>query len=113
MSESIWTRLGAIDRRVLYWIHFILLMVPFLNPIGLPVKVAPNTRDLYEGIIAPAVEPGDYAILNLAFGVSAWSECMPGVVVCTKALLANDVKIIIFQVHFQVGKEQFFLDHPP
>jgi hypothetical protein len=95
MSESIWTRLGAIDRRVLYWIHFILLMVPFLSPIGLPVKIAPNTRDLWDGINAPAVEPGDYAILNLAFGVSAWSECMPGVVVCTKALLANDVKIII------------------
>lgn len=94
MSESIWNRLGAIDRRVLYWIHFILLMVPFLNPIGLPVKIAPNTRDLYEGITAPNVEPGQYAIIDLAFGVSAWSECMPGVVVCTKALLREGVKII-------------------
>jgi hypothetical protein len=94
MSESIWAKLAAIDRRVLYWIHFILLMVPFLSPLGLPVKIAPNTRDLWEGINAPNVEPGDYAIIDLAYGVSAWSECMPGVVVCTKALLRNGVKII-------------------
>lgn len=95
MSSSIWAKLAAIDRRVLYWIHFILLMAPFLSPLGLPVKVVPNTRDLWEGINAPNVAPGDYAIINLGLGVSAWSECMPAIVVCTKALLANDV-IILF-----------------
>jgi len=29
------SKLADIDRRVFYWILFIALMVPFLNPIGL------------------------------------------------------------------------------
>lgn len=32
--------LANIDRRVFYWILFIALMVPFLNPIGFPIKIA-------------------------------------------------------------------------
>jgi len=66
--------LANIDRRVFYWILFIALMVPFLNPIGFPIKIAENTRDLYEGITGDAVNPGDTWILNFGYGVSAWPE---------------------------------------
>lgn len=99
---SVLERLGAIDRRVFYWILFISLMVPFLSPLGLPVKIAPNTRDLYEGINTPNVEPGEVAIINFGFGVSAWSECMPATAVCAKALFRNDVKLIFMGGHYDV-----------
>lgn len=95
-------RLANIDRRVFYWILFIALMVPFLNPIGFPLSIAENTRDLYEGITGDNVEPGDVWIVNLGYGVSAWSECHPGVTVVTKALLREGAHIIIMGPHYDV-----------
>ena len=101
--------LANIDRRVFYWILFIALMVPFLNPIGFPIKIAENTRDLYEGITGDSVEPGDVWIINLGYGVSAWSECHPGVTVCAKALLREGAHIILMGPHTDVELTYYHL----
>ena len=106
MSESIFDKLQTIDRRVFYWILFVSLMVPFLVPIGLPVAILPNTRDLWDGINPPYVEVGDVAIINYGYGVSAWSECHPATTVCTKALLDNGVKVIFMGSHYDVDLTQ-------
>ena len=103
MSETIWDKLQNVDRRIFSWILFVLLMIPFVNPIGLPVKVTPPTSDLYDGITAPNVEPGDVAIVNFGFGVSAWPECLPGTVVCVKALFREGVKLIFMGPHTDVS----------
>jgi len=95
-------RLAAIDRRVFYWILFIALMVPFLNPIGFPIKINPNTEDLYNGITGDSVDEGEVWIVNFGYGVSAWPECHPGVTVCTKALLRENAKIIFIGGHVDV-----------
>ena len=94
--------LAKIDRRVFYWILFIALMVPFLNPIGFPIRIMENTRDLYEGITGDSVEPGDVWILNFGYGVSAWPECHPGVTVCAKALLREGASVILMGPHTDV-----------
>jgi hypothetical protein len=99
---SILQRLQDIDRRVFYWILFIALMVPYLNPIGFPITIAENTKDLYNGITGDAVEEGEVWIMNFGYGVSAWSECHPGVTVCTKALLRENAKIIFMGPHYDV-----------
>ena len=96
------SKLANIDRRVFYWILFIALMVPFLRPIGFPITIAENTRDLYEGITGDNVEPGDVWIINFGYGVSAWSECHPGVTVVTKALFREGAKLIFMGPHYDV-----------
>ena len=95
-------RLANIDRRVFYWILFVALMVPFLNPIGFPITIAPNTQDLYDGITGDEVNEGDVWIMNFGYGVSAWSECHPAVTVCTKALFREGAKIIFLGIHYDV-----------
>jgi hypothetical protein len=87
---------------VFYWILFIALMVPFLNPVGFPITIAPNTQDLYDGITGDSVEPGEVWIIQFGYGVSAWPECHPGVTVCTKALLREEAKIIFIGHHVDV-----------
>jgi len=94
MSESIWVKLQAIDRRILYWILFIGLMVPFVFPLGLPVPINKNTEDLYAGCTAPYIEEGDIAVVQIGYGVGSWTELMPATVVCTKALLRSGAKVI-------------------
>jgi len=93
-SDTIWDRMQVIDRRVFYWILFVSLCIPFLNPLGLPITIAPSTRDLYEGILT--LEEGDVAIINIAFGVSAWTDCMPATIVSTKAILRQGAKLIVW-----------------
>lgn len=95
-------RLANIDRRVFYWILFVALMVPFLNPIGFPITISPNTQDLYDGVTGDEVGEGEVWILNFGYGVSAWSECHPAVTVCTKALFREGAKIIITGTHYDV-----------
>jgi hypothetical protein len=99
---SLLQRLQDIDRRVFYWILFFALMVPYLNPIGFPITIAENTKDLYNGITGDAVDEGEVWIMNFGYGVSAWSECHPGVTVCTKALLREGAKIIFMGPHYDV-----------
>ena len=95
-------KLADIDRRVFYWILFVALMVPFLNPIGFPITISPNTQDLYDGVTGDEVDEGEVWILNFGYGVSAWSECHPAVTVCTKALFREGAKIIITGTHYDV-----------
>ena len=99
---SIFTKLTNIDRRVFYWILFIALMVPFLSPIGFPITIADNTRDLYEGLTGDQVEEGEVWIVQFGYGVSAWSECHPSVTACTKLLFREGAKIIFMGVHYDV-----------
>lgn len=99
---SLLKRMQDIDRRVFYWILFFALMIPYLNPIGFPITIAENTEDLYEGITGDAVEPGEVWIINFGYGVSAWSECHPGVTVCAKALFREDAKLIFIGPHYDV-----------
>lgn len=96
------SKLANVDSRVFYWILFIALMVPFLSPIGFPISIAENTRDLYEGITDDEVEEGDVWIMNFGYGVSAWPECHPSVTVCTKALFREGAKIIFMGPHYDV-----------
>ena len=95
-------RLADIDRRVFYWILFVALMVPFLNPIGFPITISPNTQDLYDGVTGDEVDEGEVWIMNFGYGVSAWSECHPAVTVCTKALFREGAKIIFIGIHYDV-----------
>ncbi|MFW6108985.1 MAG: hypothetical protein ACOC6N_00900 [archaeon] len=99
---SILSKLADIDRRVFYWILFVALLVPYLNPIGLPINIASNTQELYDGITGDSVEEGEVWIINFGYGVSAWSECHPAVTVCTKALLREGAKIIFVGIHYDV-----------
>jgi len=99
---SILSKLAQIDRRVFYWILFIALMIPFLNPIGFPIRLSDNTRDLYQGITEEAVSEGDVWIINFGYGVSAWPECHPATTVCAKALFREDAKIIFMGPHYDV-----------
>ena len=101
-DQNVFEKLQSIDRRVFYWVLFITLMVPFINPIGLPVKVVQNTRDLYEGITGDNIQPGDIALINFGCGVSAWSECAPGVAVSTKALFREGARIVFMGSHYDV-----------
>ena len=53
VNGNIWTKLGQIDRRILWTVQFIIMVVVLLRPIGLPIRVSresQNMFDFYESI---------------------------------------------------------------
>jgi hypothetical protein len=93
-SKSIWFKLQNIDKRILYWVLFIGLILPLIRPIGLPITISPTTRSLYSGI--RDLNEGDVVVINLSSETSAWPECLPGLVAATKALIREDAKLIVW-----------------
>ncbi len=99
-SDTIWDKMQRIDRRVFYWILFIGLCIPFINPIGLPIEISPSTRSLYEGLLT--LKEGDVVVVNICFGVSAWTDCMPATVAATKQVLKQGSKLIVWGAYVDV-----------
>ncbi|MBS7652595.1 MAG: hypothetical protein QW638_06450 [Candidatus Bathyarchaeia archaeon] len=93
-QETIWDRLQRIDRRVIYWILFILLMVPFLRPLSLPVSIGPQSITFIEGL--RKLKEGDVVVINISSGVSAWPECLPSLVAVSKVLIQQKAKMIFW-----------------
>lgn len=90
---SVLQKLSEIDRRYLYWIMFIALAIPFIQPIGLPISVTETTRALYDKI--ETMGPNDVALYSIAGGVSAWGEIQPAMIAVMKHLVAKRVKVVI------------------
>jgi hypothetical protein len=97
-TQTVWEKLGAIDKRILYWILFISLAIPYIKPLGLPVSIAETSYALYNYI--NTLGPNDVVVMAIEFGVSAWSECLPGFVAVSKHLIQRGVKIIYWCVGY-------------
>jgi len=90
---SVLQKLSEIDRRYLYWVMFIALAIPFIQPVGLPISVTETTRALYDKI--ETMGPNDVALYSIAGGVSAWGEIQPAMIAVMKHLVAKRVKVVI------------------
>jgi hypothetical protein len=94
--KTIFDRLQTIDRRILYWILIIALMLPYIRPLGLPITISSTTRALYEEL--EVVQPGDVCLLSINLGVGSWPDCLPSMVACVKMLLRQEAKIIVWSI---------------
>jgi hypothetical protein len=94
--EKFFDRLETIDRRILYWVLFIVLMLPYIRPLGLPITISPTTRALYEEL--EQVESGEVCLLSINIAVSSWPDCLPSMVACVKTLLRKEAKIIVWSI---------------
>lgn len=92
MSKNIWSKIAEVDRRVLYWVMFIALAIPFISPIGLPVPVTETTKAVYDKI--DTLGPKNIALFSIAGGVSAWPEIAPSMVAIMRHLVKREVKIV-------------------
>ena len=94
MSKSIWQKMADVDKRVLYWLLFLLLVVPYLHPLALPVAVQETTLALYKKI--ESMGPNDIALFSIAGGVSAWAEIAPSMVAVMTHLVTRQIKVVIW-----------------
>lgn len=109
-KESIWSKLLSIDRRILYWILVVLIIIPLVTPLGLPIPISDATRKFYD--VLNSLPEGSVVILDNSAGVIAWAEIGPATIAVTKFLIAKNFRVIIWSTTAaEVGSltEQYLL----
>jgi len=68
-------QLLAIDRRALYALIFLAVLIPSLVPIGMPIKITREVRNVYDRI--EAVKPGEIIMFDFGYDPSTAAELEP------------------------------------
>ena len=92
-EKDLLSRLIWVDRRILYWLLVVVVLLPQFMPLGLPLSVSDMTKTAFETI--DSVPPGSIAMVG-QIGAAQWPELGGGGLAIAGQLLGNDVKIIFW-----------------
>jgi len=93
-EKDIWDKLLSIPQWVLTVSVFILILIPMINPIGLPVPIAQPARDFYDSIIE--LPEGSTVIMAHECSAGGWDEVGPATVATLKLVFRQKIKIVVF-----------------
>jgi hypothetical protein len=93
-NESFLSKMLTIDRRILYWILVVLIVIPIIRPIGLPIPVSETTRKFYDTL--KNLHDGSILVLDNSVGAIAWSEIGSALEAVTKFIASKNFRVIIW-----------------
>ena len=86
-----------IDRRILFWIILILIVVIYLNPVGIPIRIVDRTRAAYDTI--EGLPDGSIVILSLDTTGGAWGETGPLARAAFRHLQSKNLRVVVMGLH--------------
>ncbi|MEA3288082.1 MAG: hypothetical protein U9Q77_12010 [Candidatus Marinimicrobia bacterium] len=86
-------RAGSLDRRVIFVVIALAVMLPLFFPLGLPIRPTNSSQQVYD--VVEELEAGDKALLSFEYGPSTKPEIHPMAVALLRHLLSKDVKVYI------------------
>ena len=127
---NLWRRLEAIDRRVIFLILAVGIVLPMIFPMHLPIAVTPEVQSVYDRI--ESLQPGDAILISAEYDPSTLAEIQPmmrtmlhhafrrGAKVVVVCLLSTGVSLVdetVQQVAREMGKtngeDWVFLGYKP
>jgi hypothetical protein len=100
---SIMKKISTLDRRWWYAIVVVFVVVPLLNPIGLPLKVSGYTNEAYNTI--KALKPNDVVLVNFDVASSGYDE-VKGVI---SAMIPHLFTIPGIKIMFMTDQDQGYI----
>ena len=91
--EDIILKLGAVDRRVIFVLIGLAVLIPLLTPISLPVRETPTTVKFYDGI--EDIPKNSKVLVSFDYGPSTRPEIHPMNVGVLRHMLRNGHQIYI------------------
>jgi len=88
----IWEKLGDLDYRWLYGLSIILMVIPIIQPIGLPTQVGEATKGFYNAIVN--LPPGSVVCVLFSGSAGYADEQEAGFVATWKVLFEHNLKVI-------------------
>jgi len=97
MSQTIWDRLENIPRQAYYTVLLILLCYTLVNPLGLPIRITGETKELYN-LIEELPEDG-VVLVDIAFGPGAMPELGPIFKAVMVHMFERPVRVIVMTLY--------------
>jgi len=85
-------KLISVDRRIIYLIIGIAVIVPFFVPVNLPIYVSPPVQSVYDYI--DALPAGSVVLLSFSFGPSTVPELLPMYKAILRHCFSKKLKVI-------------------
>lgn len=92
VKRTIWDRLQSVDRRVLYTLIFLSVIIPVLKPLRLPTPVAPDTQAFYDAV--EAIPSGAVVMFPFDIWPSTLAETEPMAVAALRHCFRKDLHVI-------------------
>jgi hypothetical protein len=95
---SIWDRLLKTDRRWIFLMIGIAVVVPFFLPLGLPVVVTEPTQDLYDAV--DAIPPNDQPLLlAIDYAPATLPELDPMALAILRHCFKKDIRVLVMTLN--------------
>ncbi len=85
-------RMLKIDRRIIFLVIGLCTLVPLLYPVGLPIKISPEVRGVYEYI--EKLPEGSALLLSLDFDPASKPELHPQAVAILRHAFSKNLRVI-------------------
>jgi hypothetical protein len=92
-EKTIWDKLQTIPREVLYILVIISMIVPLLNPLGLPIPISPQTSTLFDSL--ETLQPGDVFVQFVDYSAGSMSFHEPGFIAVTYEAAKKGAKLVM------------------
>ncbi len=91
--SDIWQKLLMIDRRILYLLLFVNIVVFLLAPVTMPTPVSPPVQSFYNTI--EKLQPGDMVMISSNWSASTFAENQPQLEAVLRHLIRKGVRFSI------------------
>ena len=85
--------LHKIDRRWIFLVLLIGVIIPLLLPFGLPIEVTPNVQMVYD--LVESARPGDRILLSFDYHPASRPELQPAAAAMVRHAIKNDLRIVV------------------
>lgn len=86
-------RAGSLDRRVIFVVIALVVILPLFFPLGLPIRATNSSQAVYN--VVEELKAGDKALVSFEYGPSTKPEIHPMTVALLRHLFEKDVKIYV------------------
>ena len=91
--ENFIIKIGDVDRRVIFVLIGLAVLIPLLTPVSLPIRETPTTVKFYDGI--EEIPRGSKVLVSFDYGPSTRPEIHPMNVAVLRHMLRNEHKVYI------------------
>ncbi len=89
-------KLQAIDVRFLYILVVLSMAIPLIKPLGLPIDIVKETRDVFEAV--DSLKAGDILVLCPDYSSTNATELDPMIAAIFRHAMQKDVKVLMFSL---------------
>lgn len=90
---SFFEKLQVIDRRIIYALITLALIIPLINPLGVPLSISDTTQKYFDQV--DALKAGDKVVMSLDYSPGGSPDVHPQAVSVAKHLIDKGIKVIM------------------